>query len=211
MRNADPDVGHNGGVNGTEPVALSVASCEQEYDARNKRGRPMSIKAIHHESGLIALKVQDTGARVMLDVNPPSRPNSQPQKNAPVPPPAPSPVGEKDSGITEIHLGPLPTPPLPLGVVIFTGDVGGLDGSGRRASPLRLDAAFEKGRFSDDVVESIRRSVKGLPEGAQVQVEAYLPPEHSIDVALLSQHVSALGGSVGHPVSMRVGTKIVKD
>jgi len=163
----------------------------------------MSIKAIHQENGLIALEAKDTDAHVILDVNAGSRPPS-------TPPPAPL-VRKKDPGITEIHLGPIPTPPLPLGVVIVTRDVGGQQRSGKPAPPLHLDAAFEKGRLSDLVTDLIRRSAKGLPTDAPVEMEAYLPPKHAIDVTLLSQHLSELAGSVGHPISMRVGTKIVKD
>jgi hypothetical protein len=168
----------------------------------------MSVKAFHHVNGSIGLKVEDTDPHVVLEVDPGSR--SKLPGGVPVPSPTPSPAGGRDPEFTEIHMGPLPPPPLPLGIVISR-DIGRPDSSGKRALQVHLGTAFEDGQFSDSVMDAVGRSAKGVPEGTALDIEAYLPPEHSIDLTLLSGHVIQLGESVGRKISLRVGAKIVKD
>jgi hypothetical protein len=167
----------------------------------------MSIKAIHSQNGMIALKVDDTDDRIMIDVGAGSS-RTAPKDVKRVSQTPPKEKDGKQEKVIEIHLGPLPPPPLPLGVIVSDG-IGRQSGSGELAFQLQLDAVFTNGAFSPQFVQAFKQSAAATPESDSLNVDAYLPPNHQIDLGLLSRHVTRLGQQVGRKIVMRVGTGLV--
>src|SRR5579871_6657732 len=97
----------------------------------------MSLKAVHRDNGFLTLHTES--GPIHIDTTGSQTP----------------PICEPDAGhqpLQEIVFGPLPPPPLPMGVVV-------VGGPRRRPGSyqMRLDEAVRNGRFSREASEAIAR------------------------------------------------------
>jgi hypothetical protein len=164
----------------------------------------MSIKAIHHANGLMIVKTEDED-HVTFDLREAAGADTNQPGGSPQAPKEKDPKEAKPPPPVEIVLGPLPKPPLPLGVVVVAGEDNGSYG-GDSPFKLKLDTAIEHGTFSDPTVQAIRKAVAVTKSKEHLTIDAFLPANHLIDLGLLSRHVEKLGAQVGRPIEMRVRT-----
>jgi hypothetical protein len=151
----------------------------------------MALKVAHNDLGFLTLYADTGPLHFEIGDQPvPLPPPQEPQKDK-----------EKPS---EIVLGPLPSPPLPTGLVI-----GGNLGKGPYAGGYSINLAYaiRNAEFSPEIIEAIGKAAKNSTAAGPFQLHAYLPPHQMVDLDLLSRHVNKLAQEIGRPVGMRIGTQ----
>jgi hypothetical protein len=152
----------------------------------------MALKVAHNDLGYLTLYADTGPFHFEIGDQPPQSP----------PPPKDPRKREEKPG--EIVLGPLPSPPLPTGLVI-----GGDLGKNRRAGgySINLAEAIRNAEFSPEAIKDIGDAAKSSSAGGTFQLDAYLPPHQMVDLDLLSRHVNKLAQQIGRPIGMRIGTR----
>jgi hypothetical protein len=163
----------------------------------------MSTIAIHYAPGMIGIEARPHP----LEHPPfwatlPRRTPRLPAADDTVEPPAPHTQNAEETEPTEIYLGPLPVPPLPLGVVV----IGDRSRSGDTPDrfQLRLNMAFRHGQFDPRMLRQIQGACARTPDSTPFEIDAQLPLHRLIDLDLLSRHVSGIGTQIGRMVVMRL-------
>jgi hypothetical protein len=162
----------------------------------------MSTIAIHYDPGMIGIEARPHP----LEHPPfwsalPRRPRL-PAADGTVEPSAPDTRNAEDTEPTEIYLGPLPIPPLPLGVVVMGDRSHGGETPDR--FQMRLNMAFRHGQFDPRMLRQIQGAAARTPDSTPFEIDALLPLHRLIDLDLLSRHVSEVGTQIGRMVVMRL-------
>jgi hypothetical protein len=167
----------------------------------------MPLTAIHHENGIFALQGEGQADLVVIGSLHHRAWTAEQIKEVEQSSDEAATGDDKKNKkkVVKIHLGPLPPPPHPLGIVV-PGTPDDVLKSGNQVFPMSLDRAFEaNGHLAPGVVERIKQHASSIGENSMLHVQAYLPPNFSVDLSALGRHASVLGGKVGHPITMWVG------
>jgi len=139
----------------------------------------------------------DDGTEISLDKN--ESPDSAPG------PSAEEPRGHKPRPIV---LGPRTRPPLPTSVQLVR-VTGRPRPDGTRPYVIRLDRDIVDSGLSDEAAERVHEAI--ARSSGTLDLDVYLPPNHSVEVARLSSHLASLGETSLKSLTLRVAGRPLED
>jgi hypothetical protein len=188
------------------PELAFPSSCELVFLSEHDSSEvAMSTRACNF-NGIIS--VSDDDNKFVFEVVSPKEPAGESSDSSGHPM---SPDTTKNDPPRKIILGPLPSPPLPTAQLVVTNRLRKARYGLAPAIQLRLDTAFEKGDFSQEVKQEVKNVLRARPQGAPLQINAILPSNHEVDLTLLSRHASNLGAEFNCQIQMLIGTHFVDE
>lgn len=107
-----------------------------------------------------------------------------------------------------IVLGPKTRPPLPTSVQLVR-IAGRPRADGVRPYVIRLDRDIVDMHLSVEVAKRLQEAI-ALSDGA-LDLDVYLPPHRSVELAMLSGQIAALGESDLQSLTLRVAGRLLED
>lgn len=126
------------------------------------------------------------------------------------PEPAPRPWGEEphEHKARPIVLGPKTRPPLPTSVQLVR-VAGRARLGGIRPYVIRLDRDIVGTRLSDEAAGRIHEAIARC--GGTLNLDVYIPPHRSVEVAMLSSQIASLDETGLRSLTLRVAGKLLED
>ncbi|HUG23461.1 hypothetical protein [Piscinibacter sp.] len=123
---------------------------------------------------------------------------------------APGPSGEEplEHKPRPIVLGPKTRSPLPTSVQLVR-VAGRPRPDGVRPYVIRLDRDIVGTGLSDEAAERVHEAIARC--GGTLDLDVYIPPHHSVEVAMLSSHIASLGETGLSSLTLRVAGRLLED
>jgi len=123
---------------------------------------------------------------------------------------APGPSGEEplEHKPRPIVLGPKTRTPLPTSVQLVR-VAGRPRPDGIRPYVIRLDRDIVGTGLSDEAAERVHEAIARC--NGTLDLDVYIPPHHSVEVAMLTSHIASLGETGLSSLTLRVAGRLLED